>query len=114
MHATLTRKADSPGTMPHGQPATLSIAKVISKAHRMDVLRALLKTSNGLSYTEIDRRIVGNSGTNLVLNDLVTANLVVWKDKHYQITPEGRKAVSAFDTLENVGGYDGRSGVGVR
>jgi DNA-binding HxlR family transcriptional regulator len=99
--------------MPHGQPPAISIAKVISKAHRMDVLRALLRSSNGLSYTEIDRRIVGNSGTNLVLNDLAAAHLVVWNERRYQITPEGRKAVSAFDALESVGGSNGKGGAGV-
>ena len=114
MRSTLTQRRDALDQMPRGQPAPVSLAKVMGKAHRVDILRALASAEAGLTYGEIDLDITRRSGTNLILNELCIVGLVVWKTDRYHITSAGKKSLAAAEALGEVRPIsNGNGGVGV-
>jgi len=101
--------------MPRGQPAELTIERVIWKKHRMDVLRALAHRPAGMRYTEIQYDVVRGSATDVILQELIQVGLAEWKDELYYITPSGKKIASVGEVVAEVGARSiGNGGVGVR
>lgn len=101
--------------MPQGRRPPLSVARIIGKAHRIPILRALADSKEGLRYGTIDLEITRRSGTNLILIELTDAGLIVCTDVRYRITDEGRRRLSAAEALEKPTPASTRNGgVGVR
>jgi predicted transcriptional regulator len=113
MRSTLSPKTHAPDPMPHGQPVELTVEKVIAKAHRVDVLRALAKAPAGLPHHPIQYDVVKGSSASTILREFVSLGLVEWRDDLYFLTSKGREALSAVERLRAVVS-SGNGGVGVR
>lgn len=100
--------------MPHGQPVEISVERVILKAHRVDVLRALAKAPAGLPHHPIQYDVVKGSAASTILREFVSLGLVEWRDDLYFITPRGKDALGAVDRLRAAVGSNGNGGAGVR
>jgi hypothetical protein len=114
MRSTLSPKTHAPDPMPHGQPVELTVEKVVTKAHRVDVLRALSKAPAGLPHHPIQYDVVKGSSASTILREFVTLGLVEWRDELYFLTPRGMEALSAVERLRAVVTSNGNGGVGVR
>jgi hypothetical protein len=100
--------------MPHGQLVELTVERVILKAHRVDVLRALARAPAGLPHHPIQYEIVKGSAASTILREFVSLGLVEWRDNLYFITPRGKEALVAVERLRSVVNSSGNGGVGVR
>jgi hypothetical protein len=100
--------------MPHGQPVELTVERVILKAHRVDVLRALAKAPAGLPHHPIQYDVVRGSAASTILTEFRTLGLVDWHDDLYFITQKGKDALAAIEKLRAVAGSNGNGGTGVR
>jgi hypothetical protein len=99
--------------MPRGQLAELTVERIILRAHRADVLRALSKALAGLSHHTIQYDVVKGSSASTILTEFVTLGLVVWRDDLYFITPRGKEALAAVEKLRSIAPSSGNGGVGV-
>lgn len=88
--------------MPRGQPVELTVERVIWKAHRADVLKALSKAPEGLQHRVIQYDVVRGSAASTILREFVGLGLVEWRDDLYFITQKGKDALSAVDRLRAV------------
>lgn len=100
MRSTLTHKVSVVNQMPLGRRAPQTVGRILSKAHRSDILRALAKSKEGLTYGYIDLEITRRSGTNVILIELCEAGLAAPRDGRYHITDEGRRRIVEYDVLD--------------
>jgi len=111
----MKRRAKSIKVYP--ETVTHDHAKIIGKAHRLDVLRALAAAPDGLTFSYLAFKIVGTSGTNVILSELGESGLATQDKKTdlYRVTSDGRKALALGESLLALGGgSSGNGGGGVR
>lgn len=114
MRSALSVRAHAPEPMPRGRPPKLTVERVIPRAHRADVLRALSKATAGLPHKTVQYEIVHGSVATTILDELVELGLVEWHDELYFATEKGKETIAAFDKFRAVaGGSNGNGGVGV-
>lgn len=92
----------------------LTVERVILKAHRVDVLRALARAPGGLAHHPIQYDVVKGSAASTILREFVSLRLVEWREDLYFITPRGKETLAAIERLRSVVGSNGNGGVGGR
>lgn len=101
-------------TIAHPPSVTVDHLKLIGKAHRLDVLRALAHAPDGLTFSAIHYGVVKSSATSVILKELEVAGLVETKSSRHAITAEGRKALTLGESLVALGARSsGNEGAGV-